>query len=170
MSERDRIEEKRQQVIGMVTEARARLERQKDKAREIRAREDLDPAREAQTLEEVTTEARSRVTQLIRDARHGVLGGWVVGASGIGTPVRSWHEPGLSDQGLGARDEMLRYIDAAERAFNVELEELVTGEAPSASPAAAERDAALADAAAYEAAHPAPAGVPSPRDRWGEIA
>lgn len=157
----------RQQVIAKIIEARVRIEQQSAKAQEIRAGEDLGPQRKQQALDEVTGEARTRVTQLIRDARYGARGGWSVGAGGIGLPVRAWDE-GLSPQGLAARDAMLGYIDAAERVISVELEELEAGEAPSAE-AAASRSAAAAEVASFEEAHSAPAGVAPAGDRLPTI-
>ena len=167
MTEEMRVEETRQRVIAMVGEARARIEKAKRQAGEIRAREDLGAERKQSALDEVVAEASARAEQAVRDARHGVKGGWVVGTGGVGTPVKSWDE-GLSEEGLAARDAMLGYLDQAERVLGVDLEELETGEAPSAS-ASAERDAAAAEVSAYEAAHPAPAGVAPARDRWATI-
>lgn len=161
MSEAMRVEETRQRVISMILEARARIEGAVEGAREIRSRGDLDSTRKEQALEEVVTPARTRTTQLVRDAREGVRGGWHVGAGGIGLPVRPW-DRGLSEQGLAARDAMLGYVDAAARVFAVDLEELETGEAPT-SEAVTKRDAAAAEVAAYEDAHPE--SVVGARDR-----
>ncbi len=59
---------------------------------------------------------------------------------------------------------MLSYIASAERVFEVDLEELTTGEAPSTS-AAAERSATSAEVESYEEGHPAPEVVIPTRDR-----
>ena len=118
----------------------------------------------AQALGEVTAEARARVEGLIRNARSGVSGSWVVGVGGVGLPVKPWYE-GLGPAGFEERDRLLAYLAAAERHLEIGLEELERGEEPSAE-VAAERDAAAAECAAFEASHPAPAGMPSARDRW----
>lgn len=169
MSEENLVAETRQRVIAMMLEARTLIRAQADKVREIREQEDLGPTRRQQALEEVVTPASTRTTELVRDARLGVRGGWGVGAGGVGTPTRPWDQ-GLSPQGLEARDGMLQYIDAAERVFTVELEELGAppGEAPSAE-AVADRDAAAAEVASYEEMHPAPAGVAAAEDRLPTI-
>lgn len=167
MSEETRVvEDREQQVIARVTEAQARLLLQAARAQGIRARTDLSDAHRGSALGEVVTEARSRVAQLIRDAR-GDIGGHVVGVGGVGTPVRNWQE-GLSETGRAAIAAMTSYINSAERVFEVALEELATGEAPSTE-ASAERDAAAAELGSYEEAHSAPAVVAAARDRWSTI-
>lgn len=163
------IEDRQQQVIGRITEARARLSKQAERAEEVRTREDLSDAHKQAALDEIIVEASTRVRHLIRDARGDISSGHVVGASGGGTPIRSWHE-GLSADGLQAVSAMAAYIDAAELVFDVDLFQLETGEAPSTR-AAADRDtAAREEVAAFEDAHSAPPeGVPSARDRWSTI-
>lgn len=164
MNEENLVAETRQRVIAMILEARLRIESANEIAQEVRAQEEeLGPTRSQAALDEITSEARKRVTELVRDARHGVRGGWGVGVGGIGTPTQPWDQ-GLSPRGLAARDAMLGYIGSAKSVFVVDLAALETGEAPSAE-AAAERDAAAAEVAAYEDAHPAPEGVSSARDR-----
>lgn len=172
MTEAQLVEEIRQRVIGMVTEARSRFEQLAERAAEIRGwAEGPEPWRTTHkqtALGEVTQEARDVTTQAIREARAGVSGGWVVGREGIGTRVQAWHRD-LSSQGLAARDSMLDYVAAAELVFEVDVEELVTGEAPVAA-RASERDtaaaAAAAELAAYEESHPAPEAIVPARSRW----
>lgn len=145
MTEEMRVEGRRRQVIGMVTETRALLEELAGKAREIRSRDDLEPARKQQALDEVIQAARTPSAHVIRDARRLVLSG---GAANPVLGLRKWHEY-ISEEGRAARAGILAYIDAAERVFEVLLEELSTGKVPrSRATEAAEREVA-----AYEAAH-----------------
>lgn len=74
-------------------------------------------------LEDIAANARTRATKLLWDVRYKVRGGWVGGGGGLGPPVRHWDES-LSPQGIVACDEMLGYIDAAQRGITVYLEEL----------------------------------------------
>jgi hypothetical protein len=177
------VQEKRQQVIGMVAEARARIELAAERAGAIRAPEGtsedplmqgraperLTPERKRQALDEVVSEARTRVTQLIRGAREALSGG-VVGATASeagGTPVRPWQE-GLSASDREAYPGMVEYLDSAERAFSVDLDELEAGEALPAA-VVAERGAAAEEVASYEEGHADPAGVVPGRDRWSTL-
>lgn len=163
MSEAEKVGEMEQRVIAMILEARLRIERASEMALEVREQGDLGPTRRQQALEEVVAPSRTRVTELLRDARDGIRGGWGVGVGGIGTPTRPWDQ-GLSPSGIAAQNDMLGYIDSAARVFAVDLQLLESGEASSAE-AAAEREAAAVEVAAYEESHAAPEGVVAAADR-----
>lgn len=162
------VKDRRAQVIGMVTEARNRLDKHAVRAQEIRARGDLSAERRRLALDEVLVEARTRIRALIRDARHGASGGFSVGNTEAAPySPRSWRT-GLTAAQETIRSGMLSYIDSAERVFEARLEEMSTGAPPTATAATA-RDAATAEVASYEAANPAPPGITPSRARWKTI-
>lgn len=100
------VEDKRQQVVGMVTEARNRLDKHAVRAQEIRARADLTAERKQMAVDEVVREARTRVRALIRDARHGASGGFSIGDAGAAPYSPRSFRAGLTASGESVRADL----------------------------------------------------------------